>query len=142
MHDQQEQVKRLQEDGVFFLYLQDSFLDYSIRNWRVNVIGQDRHLDKHDVNDIIRLVSILGMNDNRHHLLALVRGKVSTRREIDGAKSKNEMIFDQIGSQFSNKAIVVIPPKEFCTLDSHANMNPNDETRISLKRSGRWLLDL
>ena len=63
--------------------------DYSICNWRTNnVIGQNQNFDKHNVNDITRLVSILGMNNNCHHLLALVRGESVHRGKLTEQSQK------------------------------------------------------
>ena len=138
----QQELRRLNEKGSILLYLQDSFLDYSIRTWRTDVTSKEKVLEKPDVSDMARLISILGMNDNRHLLLALVRGKVISRREIDGARPREEIIFEQIATQFNSKNVIVIPPKEFETLDSHGDIKPNNVTRIGISRNAAWLMEL
>ena len=79
------------------------------------------------------------MNENINDLLSLMRGKALCRSELDGARSNDVMIFDRISTQFNDKNLIVVPPNGFDTLDSKDEMNPNDEDRIKLSRSGTWL---
>ena len=140
--DLNEEIKKIVNGQKVYVYLQDAFLDYAIRNFRTDMIGREKMLEKHSQDDIVRLWSILGMNENRHLLLSLVRKKAMSRSELDGARSSELMIFDAIAKSFNDKELVVVPPKSFDTLDNKETIDPNNPSRIDIKRSGSWLYEL
>ena len=137
-----EARKTILENGVVYVYPQDLFLDFAIRNWSLDVISTDKHRDLHTVNDILRLFSVMGMNDHRSDVLSLSRHKVASRNEMDQAMNREDMIFLRISKNFNNNLVKVNVPTEFDTLSEKNRMNPNEISRTTMNRSPKWLKQL
>ena len=111
--------------GTVLVMPQDLFLDYAIRNYRLDVVGSMKQRDCHSINDILRLFSVMAMNDHRADVLSLSSHKVSNRSQMDQAFGREDMIFLRISKDFNNSSVQVQPPKLFHTLTEKVTMNPN-----------------
>ena len=136
-----ELKEELDRFGVY-IYPQDLFLDYCIRNFRLDVVGSMKQRDFHSENDIIRLFSVMALNEHRQDVLSLARHNVVNRAEMDQAYGREDMIFLRISKSFNNKNIKVQLPSLFHTLDSKDQLNPNDSDVCEKNRSPKWLRSL
>ena len=137
-----EERAHIMSQGEIFVYEQEVFIDYALRTWRIDMKARALAEEPHNVNDIIRLVSVMALNRHRKDLLSLSSGKVKTRAEMDGCYKKEVEIFSRIAVDYNNDNVVLKKPKGANRLDSADDMDPNDKSRICLGRSPLFLLHL
>ena len=82
------------------------------------------------------------MTENRDSLIKIGIGKNTSRAECDGANSLLDTIFLELMDQFSDAGLIVPTPKEAMELDTILDMDPNDSSRINIKRSHLWIKKL
>ena len=140
--DTDECKATIMKRGTVLVMPQDLFLDYAIRNYRLDVVGSMKQRDCHSINDILRLFSVMAMNDHRADVLSLPSHKVSNRSQMDQAFGREDMIFLQISKDFNNSSVQVQPPKLFHTLTEKVTMNPNAISDSQKYRSPKWLKQL
>ena len=90
-------------------------------------------------NDKLRLYGLLFIPRNFTKLSRLGRG-VGCRQDPEAPKRSIKSIFEEISHEFNNEDIKIeLPQKSYDTngIDDD-ELDPNDETRIRIKRDGKW----
>ena len=140
--DADEVRNTIMKRGTVLVLPLDLFLDYAITNYRLDVVCSMKQRDLHSINDILRLLSVMALNEHREDLLSLSRHKVSARTEMDQAFCCEDMIFLRISKNFNNSSVVLLPPKQFDTLTKKSTLNPNDTSSAGKNCFPVWLKKL
>ena len=138
----EEEKAELESHGEIYVYEKEVFIDYALRTYRKSPVAQLDSEADYTVNDIIRLVSVMSLNQHRSDLLSLSSGKSKARRDIDYPESKEMQFFGRVAADYNDEKVVVEMPPGANRLDSVKQMNPNDKTRIDLGRSPLYLKNL
>ena len=90
-------------------------------------------------NDKLRIYGLLFLPSNYPKLSRLCRG-VGGRQDLDDPENSLKGIFASISYEFNNENIVIELPTKAADIDGIENevMDPNDATRIRIKRDGKW----
>jgi|AntRauTorckE5430_2_1112549.scaffolds.fasta_scaffold01766_3 hypothetical protein len=111
--------------------------------WATETFKDDRtkmlELDKHTVNDRIRLISIAALEENRDGILKLGGGKHKSRADADGALSMSDQVFQDLATSFNDPDLQIHPPTNATFLITFGDMNANDQERIKIKRTYKWV---
>ena len=128
------------EERLFWCPLED-FLLHAVTRWKTDEKRLER--EKEDcVNDVIRLYGIAALQDNRDDLPSVGKGKNTVRLENDGPSKRVDSIFYAWALQFNDPQSQLHSPERAVHLSTHHLLDPNDPTRIEIKRDHVWLKNL
>ena len=90
-------------------------------------------------NDKLRIYGLLFIPSNYHKLSRLGRG-VEDRQDLDDPERSIKGIFESISLEFNNENITIELPSKAEDIEGIENetLDPNDATRIRIKRDGKW----
>ena len=94
---------------------------------------------KPTVNDRIRLTSIMGLQDNRDHLIKLGGARNVSRADADGPLSMFDSIFLEIQIQFNDLELTLTEPERASYLETYIDLDPNEAERIKITRDYKWV---
>ena len=87
-------------------------------------------------NDKIRLIGLLFIDNNSDKLYRLAQG-VNNRQDIDDPALSPRAIFELLSLDFNNNEIILELPDEVMDIDGCEGLDPNDISRIRIKRDGK-----
>ena len=90
-------------------------------------------------NDKLRIYGLLFIPSNYHKLSRLGRG-VEDRQDLDDPERSIKGIFESMSLEFNNENIIIELPSKVEDIEGIENEthDPNDATRIRIKRDGKW----
>ena len=90
-------------------------------------------------NDQVRLFGILmTLPENRKYFQRLVE-RVTSRRHIYNPEFSLKQIYQSLAFLFNNESIQIVQPSEAFDLDKIDNVDPNDPSRIRIRRDWMWV---
>ena len=90
-------------------------------------------------NDRVRVFGILmTIPENREYFQRLAEG-VTSRRHIDDPEFSLKQIYQSLAFTFNNESIKIVMPSESFDLDKISEIDPNDVTRIRIRRDWMWV---
>ena len=93
-------------------------------------------------NDRVRLFGILmTIPENREYFQRLAEG-VTSRRHIDDPEFSLKQIYQTLAFSFNNESIQIVLPSESYDLDKIYDIDPNDASRILIRRDWMWVKHL
>lgn len=91
------------------------------------------------MNDRLRVVGILAMDHHRDNLLLLSSNRMQYREKIDDPSKHPSSIYEEVAMDFNNSTVVVAHPVGVDKLQGYLDMDPNDKSRVNIKRDSRFI---
>ena len=89
-------------------------------------------------NDHLRVFGIVLSPDFREDYHIISRKKAESREEIDNPRYCPKHIYDKFAAAFNDKSRHITQPKNYMNIPHANEMDPNDQSRIAVKRDGKW----
>ena len=94
--------------------------------------------DEVTMNDRLRVIGIMLSPEYRDQMDAFTLGKAKTREELDDPTKRKKVFYEQFAVGFNDEKIVVSNPERMNKLKNSNRMDPNELSRINIKRDGEW----
>ena len=114
------------------------FVQWATEMFKVDQTEISNNL-KVTVNNRIRLASIMGMQDNRDHVIKFGGAKNVSRADADGPLSMFDSIFLEIQMLFNDPELTMPEPECASFLSTYIDLDPNDAERIKISRDYKWM---
>ena len=89
-------------------------------------------------NDRLRVFGIVLLPDYRDEFDCITRKRANDREEMDNPRYHSKHIFQLFADSFNDRTLHIRQPKEYLNIPNASLMDPNDQTRIAVKRDGKW----
>ena len=90
-------------------------------------------------NDKLRVFGIMLSNEMRDEMGSLSRGKSTTRDDLDNPELRVSKIYKKFALAFNDENVVIQHPEHYGELQNANTMDPNELSRINIKRDGVWV---
>ena len=94
------------------------------------------------VNDRLRVIGVMLSPEYRDEMDSFTLGKAKNREELDDPSKRKKALFDKFAKGFNDENIVISQPQRFNKLRHSQKMDPNELSRIHIKRDGDWFGDV
>ena len=125
---------------LVYFYSQMTFEEFAERNYK-KIESKSKALDIQP-NDVIRFFGVAFLGTNRDDLVSIGIGKATSRQQLDSDLSMTDSIMRSWQREFSNYAVLLGEPSRAVYLDSYIDLDPNDHTRIEIKRDWKFFKNL
>ena len=90
------------------------------------------------MNDRLRVFGIMTHSNFIDEMETLIRGRATTREELDDPAQSTVLIWDKFANTFNDVNFVVSHPKGYEMIDHYESMDPNDPSWFKIERDGVW----
>ena len=126
---------------LVYFYSQMTFEEHAERNYKKDIAKIAKSLEVKP-NDVVRFFGVAFMGTNRDDLTSLGIGKATNRQQLDGDLSMVDSIMRRWHKDFHNYGVVLMEPSRAAFLESYCDLDPNDHTRIEIKREWKFFKKL